>query len=91
MSDTNQKTTRYQLRHAAGLYWLLDTRQPGVPYREPLPVNEVGARIWKLMEQGLDREQIVRKICEEYRVDSDTARQDIVWFQKQLERQGIER
>lgn len=33
---------RYQLRCAAGKYWLLDMEQDGETYRPPLMLNESG-------------------------------------------------
>ena len=49
--------TLYQLRYAAGIYWLLDMSQPGYPYRKPLPLNEMGASIWRMMEKGWGQER----------------------------------
>ena len=81
---------RYQLRYAAGQYWLLDTRQEGVPYKRPLTVNEVGADIWRMMEQGYSREQIVDALSREYQTSRDVVEQDLEQFQAQLAEYGIE-
>lgn len=81
---------RYQLRYAAGTYWLLDTWQEGVPYRKPLTMNEVGADIWQMMEQSCSREQIVDALCREYQVNREVIEQDVERFMAQLEEYGIE-
>lgn len=81
---------RYQLRYAAGQYWLLDTWQEGVPYRRPLTMNEVGARIWRMMVQGCSREQIVDVLSREYQTSREVVEQDLVQFQAQLAEFGIE-
>lgn len=81
---------KYQLRYAAGIYWLLDIGQEGVPYRKPLPMNEVGAAIWKMMVQGLDRKQIVEALCREYQVTDETVQRDVEQFQAQLAEYGID-
>ncbi|MCH5337570.1 MAG: PqqD family protein [Acetatifactor sp.] len=81
---------RYQLRYAAGTYWLLDTWQEGVPYRKPLTMNEVGADIWQMMEQRCSREQIVDALCREYQVNREVIEQDVERFMAQLEEYGIE-
>ena len=81
---------RYQLRYAAGMYWLLDTCQEGVPYKAPLTMNKTGADIWDMMSEGLDREEIAEKICGEYGTDRATAQRDIEQFQAQLAEYGIE-
>lgn len=81
---------RYQLRHAAGMYWLLDTWQEGVPYKKPLSMNEIGADIWKMMVQGQDKEQIVMALCREYQVTQEIVLQDVEQFQAQLLEYGID-
>lgn len=81
---------RYQLRHAAGMYWLLDTWQEGVPYKKPLSMNEIGADIWNMMIQGLNKEQIVETLCREYQVTRETVHQDVEQFQAQLLEYGID-
>lgn len=81
---------RYQLRYAAGQYWLLDTWQEGVPYRRPLIMNEVGADIWRMMQQGCSREQIVDVLSREYQIGTNVVEQDLERFQAQLTEFGIE-
>lgn len=81
---------RYQLRYAAGIYWLLDTCQDGVPYKKPLTMNEMGAAIWNMMLQGLDREQIVAALCQEYRMTWEIVLRDVEQFQTQLAEYGID-
>lgn len=75
---------RYCLRYAGGVYWLLDCEQEGVPYKEPIPMNEVGADIWSLMEQGKTESEIVEQISEDYGADKETVKQDVEQFRKQL-------
>lgn len=90
MSNRDVKnTSSYQLRYAAGLYWLLDMEQSGVPYRRPLAINEVGADIWKLLEQGEEEEEIAEKLSAEYQVSRMTILEDIAQFRQQLEQAGI--
>ena len=84
-----QNTSSYQLRYAAGLYWLLDMEQSGVPYHRPLALNEVGADIWKLLEQGGEAEEIAEKLSAEYQVSPEAIREDIAQFRQQLEQAGI--
>ncbi len=85
MTDAGKSLkNRYHLRYAGGIYWLLDCGQEGVPYKEPVPMNEVGADIWKLMEQGKTETEIIKCISDEYRVDRETVKQDVEQFKKQL-------
>ncbi|MCH5340519.1 MAG: PqqD family protein [Acetatifactor sp.] len=81
---------RYQLRYAAGQYWLLDTWQEGVPYKRPLTMNEVGADIWRMMEQGCSQKHIVDVLGREYQVSSEVVEKDLEQFLAQLAEFGIE-
>lgn len=76
----------YQLRCAAGRYWLLDMDQEGVPYKKPLSMNEVGADIWNMIQQGFAREQIVEALCREYHVEKNMVEADVEQFMELLER-----
>lgn len=75
---------RYSLRYAGGIYWLLDREQTGLPYREPIPMNAVGAEIWKQLAAGRTEEEIVAFLSAEYDVSQDLVRQDVVQFREQL-------
>ena len=82
---------RYQLRYAAGMYWLLDVEQEGIPYKRPLSMNEVGARIWEMTVKGLNRGQIVDSLCREYQADRELVEPDVEQFYAQLAEYGIDK
>ena len=42
--DKKSGNNGYELRKAAGLYWLLDLRQGGEHYKPPLAMNEMDLR-----------------------------------------------
>lgn len=90
--EYDQASQRYQLRYAAGLYWLLDMEQPGVPYISPVPMNEIGAGIWRMIESGMGQEEIGRKLSEKYEISSEQAQRaqrDIDDFIKQLQNKKV--
>ncbi|MDO5154848.1 MAG: PqqD family protein [Eubacteriales bacterium] len=80
---------QYVLRRAAGVYWLLDINQLGVPYKPPLRMNEMGAEIWRMLEQGNNRNQIVNLMSMEYDADIELVEQDVNEFLLQLEQYGV--
>ena len=80
---------RYQLRYAAGQYWLLDMEQTGVPYKRPMSMNVVGAEIWEMLKKGWSIEQMCEVFIKEYQVDKEEIREDIIQFQKQLTAYGV--
>ncbi len=81
---------RYQLRHAAGLYWLLDMGQDGRSDKKPVILNESGARIWKLLCANASVDQIVESFQEQYGISAEQARDDVLQYIQMLREQGIE-
>lgn len=81
---------RYQLRYAAGIYWLLDMEQSGETYRRPVPMNECGAYIWEQLKEKKKREEIVQRVCERYGIEKHQADEDVGIFLEQLRQSQIE-
>jgi len=52
-------------------------------------LDELGTRIWKLIDQDLDSEQVVAAIVEEYNVEPEQARRDLDAFLSDLEQSGL--
>ena len=80
---------RYQIRHAAGQYWLLDMEQKPGKYKAPLALNETGAMILEsFWEQG-DPKAAAKALSDEYEIGMEEALADVTDFLGQLKRQGI--
>jgi len=84
-----EQFSRYQLRCAAGMYWLLDMEQAGVPYKPPFTMNCVGADIWEMLKKGKNREQIIEELCIEYQADRSVIEEDTDVFLEQLKQYGV--
>ena len=54
-----------------------------------LGLNDVGARVWQLLEEGLDLEQIYKKLLEEYDVDKDLLKSDLTDLISNMTEAGI--
>ncbi len=52
-------------------------------------LDELGTRIWKLMHQDLDRDQVVAAIVAEYEVEPERARGDLDAFLSNLRESGL--
>jgi len=52
-------------------------------------LNEVGGRIWSLLEAQSSVEEIVSKLCDEYAVAADEARRDVDEFLSSLVGAGV--
>lgn len=81
---------RFQLRKAAGIYWLLDMEQQGIPYQRPVQLNDAAAEIWIMLSEGRKKDEIATEIAGRYHISEETVHQDIDDFIEQLRRQGVE-
>ena len=79
----------YQLRYAAGRYWLLDMQQEGLDYRKPVVLNECAAFIWKRNAKGEPQEQIAQELQETYGISMEQAMEDTQQFIRSLKEQGL--
>ena len=90
MCDKQQrKMEEYQLRSAAGKYWLLHMEQKGIPYERPLQLNVIGAEMWRLIRAGKTTGQIVEYLAREYDAPEEEVQEDVEQFYQQLENYGI--
>lgn len=80
---------RWQLRHAAGSYWLLDMKQGQKDRKGPLSLNQAGAEIWRLLQQGMEEEAVADEMHRRYQIDRESAMEDVRGFLAGLEAQGI--
>lgn len=83
------KKQRYQLRYAAGLYWLLDMEQSGLEYKKPFCMNETGAEIWKGLSSGESVEAIAERLGAGNTVSREEITNDVLEYRKQLIALGI--
>ncbi len=88
-SRKQNKMSEYQLRQAAGKYWLLHMEQKGVPYERPLQLNQMGAELWKLLQEGKTTEQVIKDFVIRYDVPEEEIRDDVMQFRHQLAVYGV--
>ena len=79
---------RYQLRQAAGAYWLLDMEQ-GEQYKKPFMLNECGADIYRAYISGMSEDEIMQAFAKEYGLSFSCAQSDVGQFMMELRQQGI--
>ena len=71
---------RFELRHAGGLYWLLDVSQEGPEYKRPVAINVVGADIYIMIKEGKNKEEIITQLMNKYEADEKSIRDDVESF-----------
>ncbi len=79
----------FVLRHAAGMWNLLDLSHPEFPYKEPLRLNESGAIIWQEIERGMNLDAISQELVKEYGISQKEADSDLRDFCEKLKAFGV--
>lgn len=74
----------YILRQVAGSSIIVAVGDEAVNFDGIKTLNETGAFLWKQIEQGMDEENMVKAIMDEYEVDEGTAKNDVREFVKLL-------
>jgi len=90
MVQTGKHTmSDYQLRSAAGTFFLLSMNQKGLPYEKPLQLNRIAAELWILFLEGNKAEQVVNAMVQKYGVSEAEIREDMQLFCRQMNELGI--
>lgn len=76
-------------RSIAGDVILVPVGSASLELKGLLTLNETGERIWDLLPECTDRDEIVRRLMEEYDVDEATLRCDTNEFIDTLEKLDI--
>ncbi|GHU42547.1 hypothetical protein FACS1894111_06660 [Clostridia bacterium] len=74
----------YQVRQAAGLHYILRMDQKGPAYQKPLAVNQMGALIWQMLQEGKEKDVIIEKLMSIYDVERFVLQEDMEVFLEQL-------
>lgn len=81
---------RYQLRKAAGRYWLLDMEQSGAKSEGVVSFNESGAFIWEQYSRLRSEEAVAEKVGARFGISGEEGLRDVRLFLEQLKEQGVE-
>jgi len=54
-------------------------------------LDPIGSQIWRMLERGLSLGEIVRRLLDEYEVESEALKLDVMEFVAKLETQGLVR
>jgi hypothetical protein len=84
MSACYKRNDVFVYREVAGEAVLVPIRSNAADLDNLYVLNEVGSRIWSLLDGGRTLEEIVSLIVDEYEVSAGVARSDAVEFLQQL-------
>ena len=78
----------FVLRQVADTWVVLALGAASVDFGGMLTLNESGVMLWRILEEGASREQLVSALTAEYDVTHDIALQDVNAFLAKLEKAG---
>ena len=79
----------YILRQVMDIYVVLGVGSEAYVPNQIMSVNEVGAFLWRLIEEGADEAELVDREMKEYDVDAETAAKDVKAFLNQLREKAL--
>lgn len=80
---------KFVLREIAGEYIIIPTGKTALDFNGLITVNEVGVSLWKMLQNEITFDGLVKGILDEYEVDEEVAREDIQEFLDALIEGGI--
>ena len=79
----------FVLREIAGDNILVPVGETALDFNGLITLNEVGAFLWNKLQNDITIDGLVQEILNEYEVDEDTARKDILEFVDYLKKADI--
>ena len=70
----------FMLREVAGSYVVVAVGKRSEQFNGMVNMNETGAFLWKLVEQGASRDELLSRLLETYEVAEEKAEQDVDKF-----------
>ena len=79
----------YILREVAGNYIVVAVGEAVKNFNGIINLNDSGAFLWKLLQEGATEEQLKESLLNEYEVDEQIAERDIKAFINKLIEKGL--
>lgn len=77
------------LREVAGSYLVVAVGAAVKQFNGMINLNDTGAFLWKLLENGADEDGMVKALLAEYEVEEEVARADVKAFVNKLTEAGL--
>jgi hypothetical protein len=78
----------FVLRQIAGAWVVLPLGSATLDFNGMLTLNESGVLLWRLLERGCERENLVTTLLKEYDVQTSIAEADVDEFLEKLKKAG---
>lgn len=80
----------YVIREIIGTHVIVPTGEAAQKFQGLISVNEIGALLWTHLQQGdMTIEKLTKCMCDEYDVDEERAREDVLKFVSVLKERDI--
>lgn len=79
----------YMLRKVVDIYVIIGIGDENYAPNQIMSLNETGAFLWRILENGAERDELVEKLAAEYDVDMRTAAADTDVFLKKLREKAL--
>lgn len=79
----------YMLRNVAGNHVVVPLGKEAADFNGMVSLNDTGAFLWKLMEKGCTRDQLVEAVLGEYDTDEEEAGKAIDRFLRKVMENGF--
>lgn len=73
------------IREVAGSFIVVAVGEAVKDFNGIINLNETGAFLWKILEKGATKEQLIKALLDEYDVDEKTAEKDVSAFIEKLQ------
>lgn len=70
----------FLLREVAGNTVVVPIGDEAVEFNGVITINETGKFIWELMQDGIEKEELLDKFMNEYNISEEEAKEDIKAF-----------
>ena len=78
----------FVLREVAGSWVVIPIGEKSVDFNGMMNLNETGVLLWRALEKGAEKEELVAALTAEYDVSAEIAAKDIGQFLETLEKAG---
>lgn len=79
----------FMLREVAGSYIVVAVGNAVKEFNGVINLNETGAYLWKILEKGAEKEDLVSALLNEYEVEEELATKDIEKFIEKLSQANL--
>lgn len=79
----------FMLRNVADNYVVVPMGKEAANFNGMITLNETGAFMWKCLEKGCTKEELVAKVLEEYEAEEEQVIQSVERFVKEIEENGF--